>query len=334
MSAKFPFLYARGFVISTRMIRWLALVLGVIVFSAWAQSAFAQGYPLANGEVVSGEPIHFNAQGVVFKRPDGTFTGRTAWTNFTVAALKQLGTNAKAKPFVDQFLDAEDDEPEKAAAAQQLRTTPVPRLERPNLKSGIGALFSSPLSIVLVLLLYGANIYSAYEISVFRNYPRVLACGIAAVTPIIGPIIFLCLPTYVPAAEEAVEEYAVEHYAVQPHQAPAVEHAPHGAGREGVAPAPAAPAGPPHTVYKRGQTTFNRRFFETKLSNFLRVIPSDADKDMVLWVKSSRGEHTGTRIARVMPNELFLHVEKGGASQDIMIPFTEIAEVHVKHKDA
>ena len=109
--------------------------------------------------------------------------------------------------------------------------------------------------------------------------------------------------------------------------AAAVEAAP-------TAPAHAAPAGPPHTIYKRGQTTFNRRFFETKLANFLRVTPSEADKDMVLFIKSSRGEYTGTRIARITPDDLQLLVVKGGASQNVAIPFTEIGEVHVKHKDA
>jgi len=64
------------------------------------------------------------------------------------------------------------------------------------------------------------------------------------------------------------------------------------------------------------------------------VTPTEADKDMVLYIKSSRGEHTGSRIARVSPNDLTLHVTKANASQDITIPFTEISEVHIKHKDA
>src|SRR5687768_14227941 len=108
------------------MIRRIIGILAVLVLcSAEPGSAQdQQSYPLANGEVLTGEPIHFNAQGVVLKRPDGGFTPRTAWTNFTEAALKQLGTNAKAKPFVDQFLEPEEEGP--AEAAQQLRTKPVP----------------------------------------------------------------------------------------------------------------------------------------------------------------------------------------------------------------
>jgi hypothetical protein len=320
------------------MIRRWAAVLVLLALAVGTYSARAQqSYPLLSGEVLSGDPVHFNAQGVVIKRSDGSFAPRMAWTNFTEAGLKELGKDARAKPFVDQFLEAEEDEQSDKRAETAITVKPVPRLERANLKAGFGALFTSPLSIVLLILFWGANIYAGFEIALFRNYPWPLVCGIAAVVPIIGPVLFLCLPTYIPALQD--EESAEAQYAGQAEipaaevpAAAAAEGAPgHG---HGAPPAPAAPTGPPHVVFKRGQTTFNRRFFETKLANFLRVTPTEADKDMVLYIKSSRGDHTGNRITRVTPNDLTLHVVKAGASQDITIPFTEISEVHVKHKDA
>ena len=79
---------------------------------------------------------------------------------------------------------------------------------------------------------------------------------------------------------------------------------------------------------------FNRRFFETKLAGFLRMVPSDAEKDMVLLVKSSRGEFVGHRISRLQPSELVLQYHKGNASSEITIPYTEINEIQVRHKDA
>lgn len=307
-----------------RRVAVLILLLGLGVECAWAQGSF----PLLNGEVLSGEPVHFNAQGVIFKRGDNTFTARTSWTNFTEPALKELGKDAKAKPFVDQYLEAaEEEEPDKKAA--EITVKPPPRLERPNLKAGIGAVFTSPLSLVLLFLFWAANIYAAYEIALFRNYPWMLVCGITAVVPVIGPVLFLCLPTYIRPAETEEELEGQQHA----HEVPIADQVAAAATVEAVA-APAAPTGPPHTVFKRGQTTFNRRFFETKLANFLRVTPTEAEKDMVVYIKSARGEHTGSRIVRITPNELYLLVFKAGASQEVMIPFTEIAEVHVKHKDA
>lgn len=300
---------------------WLLLSCGTL----WSQGS----YPLLSGEVVTGEPIHFNAQGAVFKRADGTFTSRAAWTNFTEAALKELGKDPKAKQYVDQYLETVEEEEAEAKAAE-ITVKPVPRLERPNLKSGFGAIFTSPLSLALVLLVWAANIYAAYEIALFRNYPWMLVCGIAAVVPIIGPVLFLCLPTYIPG-EEVVEEVVVEQaHAEAPTGAPGAEVA---AAEAAVVPAAAA-AVPQHTVYKRGQTTFNRRFFETKFANFLRVTPSEAERDLVLLIKSARGEHTGNRIARINPNDLHLLVTKGDASHEVMIPFAEIQEVHVMHKNA
>jgi hypothetical protein len=318
------------------MIRPWAAVLVLLTLAVGAYSARAQhNYPLLTGDVLSGDPVHFNAQGVVVKRPDGSFAPRVAWTNFTEAGLKELGKDARAKPFVDQFLEAEEEEQADRAEAV-ITVKPVPRLERANLKAGFGALFTSPLSIVLLILFWGINIYAAFEIALFRNYPWLLVCGIAAVVPIIGPVLFLCLPTYVPAlqGEEAAEEQYAGQGEIPAAEVPMAAVGAEGAPGHGAPAAPAAPTGPPHVVFKRGQTTFNRRFFETKLANFLRVTPTEADKDMVLFIKSSRGEHTGTRITRVTPNDLTLHVVKAGASQDVTIPFTEISEVHVKHKDA
>jgi hypothetical protein len=300
---------------------WVVLCSGTL----WAQGS----YPLLSGEVVTGDPIHFNAQGAVFKRPDGSFTSRAAWTNFTEAALKELGKDPKAKPFVDQYLETIEEEEAETKAAE-ITVKPVPRLQRPNLKAGFGAIFTSPLSLTLILLVWAANIYAGYEIALFRNYPWMLVCGIAAVVPVIGPALFLCLPTYI-KPEEVVEEVEAQHNEV-PIALPGAEAA---ATAAAAAPAAAAAthAAPQHPVYKRGQTTFNRRFFETKFANFLRVTPTEAEKDLVLVIKSARGEHAGSRIARINPNDLHLLVTKGDASHEVMIPFTEIQEVQLKHKN-
>jgi hypothetical protein len=99
----------------------------------------------------------------------------------------------------------------------------------------------------------------------------------------------------------------------------------------------AAPADKKQTqiaVYQRGQTTFNRRFFETKFAGFLRMVPGDAERGKVIYVKSARGEHVGTRISRIQPNEIYLQVTKGEATSDIIIPFNDIQEVQVRPKEA
>jgi hypothetical protein len=99
-------------------------------------------------------------------------------------------------------------------------------------------------------------------------------------------------------------------------------------------PEAAKPAHPPPTVYQRGQYTFNKRFIETKFTGFFSVVRRDAEKDMILILKTARGEYHGERISRIAANDLHLEVHRGGASEEILIPFTEIKEIIVKHKDA
>ena len=62
-------------------------------------------------------------------------------------------------------------------------------------------------------------------------------------------------------------------------------------------------------------------------------MPSEAEKDMLILVKSSRGQYVASRIIRLTPEQVFFHVVKGGASNELMIPYTEIAEIQVRHKD-
>jgi len=313
--------------------RWAWPLLLLIFASSAAVSARADSYELVGGATLSGEPISANQQGLVVKREDGSFAPRVPWTNFTQNALKQLAQNPKAKPFAEALLEATEEESSERKKAAEITVKPVPRLERPDPRAGLGALFRSPLSIMLVLVLYLANIYAGWEISIFRNYPAALVCTAAALVPVVGPVLFLCLPRRLPkAAEETAEQLAEEHQA---------EHVVTHDGVEGAEAAPppehhaaqAAPSLPPPVIYQRGHFSFNRRFFETKMPGFLRMVPSEAEKDMLLLVKSSRGEYTATRIVRLTPNEIYLHVVKAGASNDVMIPYTELAEVQIRHKD-
>src|SRR5205085_948063 len=78
------------------------------------------------------------------------------------------------------------------------------------------------------------------------------------------------LPTGAELAEQQLAQEELVH-AAEAAGEPALAHA----ETHGATPAPvAAPRHPPPTVYQRGHTTFNRRFFETKLSGFMRIVPS------------------------------------------------------------
>ncbi len=330
------------------MARRLCVIVALLIVGLLARAAHAETFQLVNGQSITGEVLagSENDVGVQIKVGEGKYE-RVPWANFSQEDLKKFAKVPKLEPLVEPFIEI--------TQAEKIKKTEVsikqpPRLERPAPRSLLGALFSSGLGLLTLLLLYAANIYAGYEISIFRARPTTVVCGVSAVLPLIGPIIFLCLPTLVAPAEEtwtpspqAAPQGAVAD-AVNPMQAVGAEH-PTGLRLAGSAPSADAAAGqldgaeqkpavPETVVYQRGQFTFNRRFIETKFPGFFGVVRRDADRDMVLIIKSSRGEYIGQRISRIAANDLHLQVQRGHASEEVMIPFVEIQEIRLKHKDA
>jgi hypothetical protein len=315
------------------------LVLGIC---AWfATSAGAATIEYTDGVKITGDIVQ-KTPAFIQLRIESGYTNLD-WSKISQDSLKELQALAasnrdqKLAEYVAPYIEVPEDEIIKKT---QVEIKPAPRLERPEKGSLIGAMFKSSVGLVCLLLLYAANIYAAYEIATIRAYPPAMVCGIAAVAPIVGPIVFLCLKTKLPSREGEEEE---EETPAGPAGAamPSASHgevaasAGHGAADGHAAGGhAAAPALPQTQVFKRGQFTFNRRFIETKFSAFFTAIRRGDDKDMVLVVKSVRGEFLATRISRIAANDMHLEVHKGGASQEVQMPFLEIQEIQLKHKDA
>ncbi len=331
-----------------RMVRTICLIIALAVFGWVAPTARAETFKLVNGETITGEVLVDSANdvGVQVKLGEGKYE-RVPWANFSQEDLKTFAKSPKMEPYVEPFIEV--------TQAEKIKKTEVnikqpQRLTRPAPTSLPAALFSSSLGLFLLLLIYAGNLYAAYEVSIFRARPAGLVCGVSAVLPFIGPIIFLCLPAQVVQAQETWEPVAAAaaHAAtpdtVNPMQAEGAVHptALHLAGSGATDAAKTGPLEggrgkpelPPTTTYQRGQFTFNRRFIETKFPGFFGVVRRDADRDMVLVIKSSRGEYTGQQISRIAANDLHLLVQRGHASEEVMIPFVEIQEIRLKHKDA
>ncbi|MFO1514533.1 MAG: hypothetical protein U1F83_16755 [Verrucomicrobiota bacterium] len=290
------------------------------------------------GEIVQGKPELLKI------RVEGNEYKDIAWDKLSQATLKQLAADPKLKldQFIQPYLEVSEDEKIKKT---EVEIKPVPRLERPTKGSLLGAMFGSSVGLVVMLLLYAANLYAGYEIATVRAYPVAMVCGIAAVAPVIGPAVFLCLPTKLKSSVE--HEHVVEEAPPADSSPLAPDPKPGAAGTPAAAsgglhiaheaPAAAAAAAASHAppqIFKRGQFTFNRRFLETKFAGFFGMVRHGADKDMVLLIKSARGEYIATRISRIAANDMHVDVHKAGASQEVQIPFLEIQEIQVKHKDA
>lgn len=297
-------------------------------------SGQAMSFEYADGTKIEGDIVSGGSKSEFLQiRIEGNRYEKIAWNKLSQTTLKELAADPKLKleEFISPYLEELEDATIKKT---EVVIKPVPRLERPAKSSLLGALFGSSVGLIALLLVYAANIYAGYEISVIRAYPAGMVCGIAAVAPIIGPVIFLCLPTKMKtSAEEEAAEEAAPAAAADAESGATPAPAPGGLSLAQAAPA-AASTVTEAQVFKRGQFTFNRRFIETKFSGFFGMVRRDAEKNLELVIKSARGEFIVNRISRIAANDLHADVHRGGASQEVQIPFSEILEIQIKPREA
>lgn len=333
----------------------------ICCFALFCSATFAATYTLTDGSQISGQMSWdtANGNGVVFHPDSGATPTIMDWEKFNQDSLKQLLAEApeKAKefiqPLIEEPLDAKAKQREEQINDLNKRIKEPPKATLPKQNIGFRAIFSSPIGLFMFFVIYCAQIFAAYEVAIFRNQSCGLVCGLAAVPflGILSPIIFLALPTNLTPQEPEVAAVPAEAAPVEGgHSAPVAAtaevanplapepgvahshlHLSHG-GAEAPAAAP-APALPQPIVFRRGDFSFNRRFFETKLASFFRLVPSEADKDMVVFMKTARGEFTGKRIVNINQNDMTLQTFKDHATANEVIPFTDVFEVQIRHKD-
>ncbi len=306
----------------------------IVIASAvcfWVLNVFADTFQLTDGTTVSGDLVSPNELGVLLRLADGSYSERIPWVRFSQADLKKIAENPRMKQFVEPFIEVSE---EQLPKKREITVNPVTRLERPVSGSFLKAFAFSSLGFVILLLLYAANLFAAYEVSVIRAFSPAVVCGASAVLPVVGPIIFLCLPTRLKTEEHAMAEAAAARHArAQAAAEVAAASAALGIGREEHAIALQAEL-PPTQLFKRGEFVFNRRFFETKFGGFFGVLRREADKDKVLTVKTPHGLFEVERFTRITANEMYFLTKRGTGLAEMTIPFAEVLEVELRHKDA
>ncbi len=314
--------------------RWFRCALAFAIVTCLAGAALAAEFRLVTGDVYKGELSAADKDGLVVRLDSGDYSPRIDWAKLSDETLRDLADNPKAKRFVEPFIEP----PAETVAIQQAKELKVhqpARLERPETKKGLIPALTTPNGLILLALLFVANLYAGYEVARFKWRPPALVCGLSAVFPVFGPCIFLVLPRNVPVELENATEVAVQqtHLAVGS-QAPAGS-APAGGAAAALGLSKggghaAAQEGLPR-VFKRGETTFNRRFFETQFQNFFRMVATEADKDLVIDVSAGKKSVVATRISRISATDINF---KTATLQEVGVPFAEISEVKLRHKDA
>lgn len=310
-----------------RKIRWT-------VFGFWLcgllAAARADTFQLADGASLAGDVVVFNDNGITFRIADDTYTN-VMWTKLSQDALKQLSQNPKIQPLVEPFIEIP---PSERPPKPEIKIQDVERLELPPEQSLLGALFSSSVGLFVLLLIYAANLYAGFEIAVVGARPIGLVMGVAAVLPVLGPVIFLLLPMRVEAktvlAEEQVESDP-QIFSV-PEEPPKETIHIVASGFQGER--PPEPESSQTEIFQRGQFTFNRRFLETKFSGFFGIVRPEVDRGKTLMVKTPGALLTIERISRIGDNEVHFEVVQGGERREIMVSFAEIQQIQLKPKDA
>ncbi len=291
-----------------------------------------------DGQTVSGDMVSADDKGFVLKLSDGTYGDHVPWGRLVQADLQELRQNPKLKDLVDPFIDIVPSDKLKKIEIGPLKEPD--RLQRPAGKSVIGAVFGSGMGLFLLFIVYAGNIYAGYEIALFRGKAPGLVCGVAAVAPVVGPIVFLTMSPKI--EKQKPSDWGPSADAVAAAEAAAAQAAAEAAAAAGETPAaeaaapaePAKPVLPPTKKFARGQTTFNRRFVETQLARFAALVRPDDLKEMVLTVRAARGTYVALRVSNIGQTDMQLQVAHGAAFEDVTVPYLEIQEIEIKHKDA
>lgn len=291
--------------------------------------SWAADFKMADGSVITGTLVAPNDDGAVIRRTSGGLTSRLGWDKFAQETLKELAKDEKLKESVEAFIDAPE-EAEAAVRPEVVVKDPPGKVTRPAKRPGLFAVLGTPAGWFLLGVLLLANLYAAHEVAVYRNYPSAAVMGTSLILPILGPVLFLCMPTRV---REDVELEAQFEAPQEVANTGSQELAAAGLSGSGLSlsagKSSGGPAAPAPATYKASDTEFNRAFFEKSFPLFFRVSRAESDKDTVLAIRSGKGEVVATRISRISSNEIGLITQKG---HEVQVRFADITEVQVRAK--
>lgn len=291
----------------------------IFIFTLWLGAVVlgygADTYTLDGGGSVTGDVVKFDDNGMMLHMDGDTYTN-VPWAHFSQDSLKQLYANAKMKGFVEPFIAPDESaRPPKP----EIQVNPVTRMDRPANPSIFGGLFKSGLGLFILLLIYAANLYAAFEISIVKARSAAQVMGLSAVLPIIGPVIFLIMPMYV---------------YVPPPETPAPDAAPaHVPGKKTQEQIQIAEASwkqqeerekkPEPQIFARGKFTFNKRFLETRFAPWLGAADGEQAKKFSMELRTVKDVFNVERIAQVGATEIILEVPTG----QVTVALADIQEI-------
>ncbi|RTZ64726.1 MAG: hypothetical protein DSZ35_09750 [Verrucomicrobia bacterium] len=318
--------------------------------SAKARQLAGDGISLTNGDILNGEVADVDQNGIVVRVKIGGFARRANWMQLTQESLKKIKRLGETDPKrygvrikgqwvgADQFAEPFI-EPDESEMERNLPPGPVRGLVEPDVPSSVQvtskmAAYGSGGGIGLLVAIAIGSMVAGLGVAAFRESNALLAAGVSLVLPVVGPILILVKPK-VEYEDDEEDEYEYEE-AEAPAGATMTDTG--GGAVAGMLPEAKkmsfAQAGPKQSglepqTWTRGDTRFDRSFFQSNFPNYFKVALGAAERDMVLAVKTGKREYVGQRIKRISGTDIHMELLNG---KEQKISFSEIGTVDLRAK--
>jgi hypothetical protein len=288
----------------------------------------AETLTLTDGSTQAGDIVKFDDNGLML-RGEGDAYVTVPWGKLSQDSLKHLTENPKIKPLVEVFiLPDESQRPPKPEISvkkgDELIRLKLPGRDGNPPPSLFGGLLASPVGWFILLVLYGANLYAGFEVAVIRARPAIQVVGLAALLPVVGPVIFLAMPVRVEAPSEHQDFAAPAGTAgASAQRTPEEIKIAEASWRK-------EEKKPEVQLFTRGKFTFNKRFVETKFAGYVGELKGDALK-FSMEVKTATAQFAVERIMQVAATEVIFETV---ASGQVTVPLGDILEIKLTPKAA
>ena len=307
---------------------------------------------LTNGDILNGEVADVDQNGIVVRVKIGGFSRRANWMQLTQESLKKIKLLGETDPkrygvrinrqwvSADQFAEPFI-EPDESQMEKNLLPGPVKNLVEPEVPSSVQvtskmAAYGSGGGIGLLVAIAIGSMVAGLGVAAFRESNALLAAGVSFVLPIVGPILFLVKPK----VEYEDDDEDDDEYEYEEAEAPegATMSDTGGGAVAGMLPEAKkmsfAQAGPKQAAAKpqtwtRGDTRFDRSFFQNNFPNYFKVVLGAAEREMVLALKTGKREYVGQRIKRISGTDVHMELLNG---KEQKISFSEIGTVDLRAK--
>ena len=303
----------------------------------------AQGeISLTNGDIIEGTVADVDQNGIVVRRDIGGFAQRANWMQLTQQSLKKIrrlgqvdpkryrGAAVYAEPFI---------EPNESEMERNLLPGPVKGLAQPALPSSVEAsskvaAFGSVGGLGLLVAIAIGSMIAGLGVAAFRESNAILAAGVSLFLPLIGPILFLVKPKVefedeYDEDEEYEEIEAPEGATMSDTGGGAVAGMMPEAKKMSFAQTSAKKSGLKPQTWARGDTRFDRSFFQNNFPNFFKTVLGEAERGFALALKTGKREYIGQRIKRISGTDIHMELLNG---KEQKISFSEIGTIDLRPK--